>query len=148
MDLYITTKLWPGNPDWGQPPKDFESTLTACRDSLSKLGLTFVDLYLIHTPLGGGHEGRLAQWRALVALQSEGACTSIGVSNYGARHLQEIAEAGLPMPAANQVSAAQCAPSVGGRGGGEGWEAGVGGRLVGCYCPHFGLELPAYQKCE
>ena len=62
-----------------------------------------VDLYLIHTPLGGGKEARLAQYRALVECQRLGLATSIGVSNYGIAHLQEIEDAGLPLPAANQL---------------------------------------------
>lgn len=102
-DVYITTKLWPGNPAWGMEPKTFESTIDSCRASLTKLGVEKVDLYLIHTPLGGGPECRLAQYRGLVECQRLGMCGSIGVSNYGIAHLQEIEAAGLPAPAANQI---------------------------------------------
>ena len=102
-ELYVTTKLWPGNPDWNQPPKSFEQTVECCEASVRKLGLERCDLYLIHTPLGGGKEGRLAQYRGLVECQKRGLCTSIGVSNYGVAHLEEIAAEGLPLPAANQL---------------------------------------------
>ena len=62
-----------------------------------------MDLYLIHTPLGGGKEGRLAQWRGLVECQRRGLCKSIGVSNFSVKHIEELLEAGLPVPAANQI---------------------------------------------
>ena len=89
-DVYITTKLWPGNPDWNQPPLTYEQTIECCEASIQKLGIQKCDLYLIHTPLGGGKAGRLAQYRALVECQKRGLCSSIGVSNYGEAHLQEI----------------------------------------------------------
>ena len=53
--IYITTKLWPGNPDWGQTPKTYETTVAACKASKEKLGAT-PDLYLIHGPFSGGPE--------------------------------------------------------------------------------------------
>lgn len=100
-DLFVTTKLWPGNPAWGDPPKDAEQTIAECEASLARLGLDHVDLYLIHAPYGG--ERRLDQWRALVALQKAGKARSIGVSNYNIAHLEEIRAAGLPLPDANQI---------------------------------------------
>jgi 2,5-diketo-D-gluconate reductase A len=101
--LFVTTKLWPGNPDWGMEPKTYESTIESCQESIKKLQLDIVDLYLIHTPLGGGKEGRLAQYKGLVECQRLGMCKSIGVSNYGIHHLMEIEEAGLPLPSCNQI---------------------------------------------
>jgi len=101
--VFVTTKLWPGNPQWGMPAKTYDQALAACKASLSRLSVESVDLYLIHAPMAGGAEARLAQWRALVECQAQGLCKSIGVSNYGVAHLQEIAAAGLPMPAANQL---------------------------------------------
>ncbi|KAH8057457.1 oxidoreductase [Aureococcus anophagefferens] len=87
--IYITTKLWPGNPDWGQTPKTYETTVAACKASKEKLGAT-PDLYLIHGPFSGGPETRLAQWRACVDCKKEGVVKSIGVSNFGVRHLEEL----------------------------------------------------------
>jgi 2,5-diketo-D-gluconate reductase A len=101
-DVFITTKLDPGNPAWGQAVKTFDTTIAACKESLSKLGVSQIDLYLIHTPLSG-KEARLDQWKALLECQRLGLCKSIGVSNYDIGHIQEIEEAGLPMPAANQL---------------------------------------------
>ena len=101
QDLFVTTKLWPGNPEWGQTPKSMEETMASCRASLERLGLDQVDLYLIHSPQGGA--ARLDQWRALVELKHRGLARAIGVSNYKRSHLEEIADAGLPAPDANQI---------------------------------------------
>ncbi|MFT6396387.1 MAG: 2,5-diketo-D-gluconate reductase A [Bradymonadia bacterium] len=100
-ELFVTTKLWPGNPAWGMPTKDYEGTLTAFEKSLEELGLDYVDLYLIHTPFAG--EMRTEQWRALVELKKQGKARAIGVSNYDQEHIEEIRAAGLPLPDANQV---------------------------------------------
>ena len=100
-DLFVTAKLWPGNPAWGDAPKSGAQTLEECDASLSRLGLEYVDLYLIHAPYGG--DMRLDQWRALLELQASGKARSVGVSNFNESHLDEIAAAGLPMPDANQI---------------------------------------------
>jgi len=100
-DLFVTTKLWPGNPAWGQVPKTTESTVTSLDESLQRLGLAYVDLYLIHAPYEP--DDRLAQWRGLVELASQGKARAIGVSNFSAQHIEELKAAGLPMPAANQI---------------------------------------------
>jgi len=102
--LFITTKLWPGNPNWGMEPKTYETTIESCKNSLKKLDIDQIDLYLIHTPLGGSKEDRLNQYRGLIECQQTlGLCKSIGVSNYGIKHLIEIEEAGLPLPTCNQL---------------------------------------------
>jgi 2,5-diketo-D-gluconate reductase A len=49
--IFVTTKLWPGNEAWGQPPKTYESTIESLNASLAKLQLDYVDLYLIHAPI-------------------------------------------------------------------------------------------------
>ncbi len=100
-DLFVTAKLWPGNPAWGDAPKTAAQTIAECDASLSRLGLDYVDLYLIHAPYGG--DMRLEQWRALLDLQASGKARSVGVSNFNAGHLDEISAAGLPMPDANQI---------------------------------------------
>ncbi|MBO6639808.1 MAG: aldo/keto reductase [Roseitalea sp.] len=100
-DLFVTAKLWPGNPAWGDAPKTGAQTIKECDASLSRLGLDYVDLYLIHAPYGG--DMRLEQWRALLELQNSGKARSVGVSNFNESHLDEIAAAGLPMPDANQI---------------------------------------------
>ena len=100
--VFITSKLNPGNPNWGQTVKTYETTIEACKESVRKLGVDKIDLYLVHTPFSG-KEARIEQWRALVECQRLGLCKSIGVSNYGIKHLQELTEAGLPTPSANQL---------------------------------------------
>lgn len=99
--LFVTTKLWPGNAAWGQTPKTTETTIASLDESLAKLGLDYVDLYLIHAPFD--REQRLAQWRGLVALRDQKKARAIGVSNFHIGHLDELERAGLPRPQANQI---------------------------------------------
>jgi 2,5-diketo-D-gluconate reductase A len=100
-DIFVTTKLWPGNPAWGDTPKTKETTIASLNASLARLRLDHVDLYLIHAPFCTEH--RLEQWAGLVELQQQGKAASIGVSNYSEVHIEEIRAAGLPLPDANQI---------------------------------------------
>ena len=100
-EIFVTTKLWPGNAAWGQTPKTKASTIDALHASLDRLQLDFVDLYLIHAPYG--RERRLDQWRGLVELQGQGKTRAIGVSNFSEAHIEELRAAGLPLPSANQI---------------------------------------------
>lgn len=92
-EMFVTTKLW--NADQGDP----EAALQA---SLSRLGLDYVDLYLIHWPaprLGLYREA----WRRLVALRDAGLTRAIGVSNFNAHHILQIVDDTGVAPALNQV---------------------------------------------
>jgi len=100
-DLFVTTKLWPGNEAWKQTEKSYQSTIDALNDSLGRLQLDYVDLYLIHAPVA--RTRRLEQWKALSELRIQGKTRAIGVSNYSEKHIQEIATAGLPVPEFNQI---------------------------------------------
>jgi methylglyoxal/glyoxal reductase len=92
-EVFVVTKLW--NSDQG-----YASAIKACNESLAKLKLDYVDLYLIHWPETGR---RLDSWRALVELRRQGKCRSIGVSNYTIGHLKELMAHSDVAPAVNQV---------------------------------------------
>jgi methylglyoxal/glyoxal reductase len=92
-DAFITTKLW--NSDHG-----YETALKACDDSIKRLGLKYLDLYLIHWPVP---EIRDESWTALTKLLKDGKCRSIGVSNYTIQHLTELLEDADVVPMVNQV---------------------------------------------
>ncbi|MFX0061207.1 MAG: aldo/keto reductase [Candidatus Hermodarchaeota archaeon] len=92
-EIFITTKLW--NSDHG-----YDSTITACNESLKKLGLKYLDLYLVHWPV---ETLRGETWKAMEYLLEEGKCRAIGVSNYMIHHLKELLETAKIVPAVNQV---------------------------------------------
>jgi len=99
--MFVTTKLWPGNPAWGDPVKGREAVIGALENSLNKLGMEYVDLYLIHAPFAA--ERRVEQWNALLELKERGMTRAIGVSNFNMDHILELESAGLPLPDANQI---------------------------------------------
>lgn len=92
-DYFVTTKVW--NTDQG-----YESTLQACEASLTRLGLDYVDLYLIHWPKPRLTAGT---WRALEHLRAEGRTRAIGVSNFEPHHLDALMADAEVAPAVNQV---------------------------------------------
>jgi methylglyoxal/glyoxal reductase len=91
--IFVTTKLW--NDDHG-----YDNTLRAFDKSLSRLGLGYVDLFLIHWPAAGK---RHETWRALERLFDEGRSRAIGVSNYVVRHLEELLGNAKHKPHVNQI---------------------------------------------
>lgn len=91
--IYVTTKLW--NSDQGYDP-----ALRAFDRSIRRLGLDYVDLYLVHWPEPGK---RADSWRALETIRKQGRCRSIGVSNYTVRHLEELLRSAEVVPVNNQV---------------------------------------------
>ena len=122
-DVFFTSKVGPYLAMGGaEATQQFQGILLAT-------GLTYVDLLLVHWPSCVPSEGgsacpnatssepvcqvggaaydaaacRLDTWRALVAVWKSGGARAIGVSNYNASHLQEIKDAGLPLPAVNQI---------------------------------------------
>ena len=92
-DLFIVTKLW--NADQG-----YDQAQVAVDKSLQKLGLEYVDMYLIHFPVSGK---RNDSWRALEKIKESGKAKSIGVSNFMVNHLEELLENTSILPAMNQV---------------------------------------------
>ena len=94
-DVFVTTKLW--NDSQG-----YESTLTAFDESLARLELEAVDLYLIHWPCPA-RDAYVDSWRALIRLKEQGRARSIGVSNFNAEHLERLIEETGVTPAVNQI---------------------------------------------
>ncbi|WP_421932046.1 aldo/keto reductase [Phenylobacterium sp.] len=93
--LFITTKLWNEN-------QGHDAALAAFDKSLARLGMDYVDLYLIHWP-APTQNLYLESWKALIRLREEGRAKSIGVSNFAIPHLERIiGETGVT-PAANQI---------------------------------------------
>ncbi|RWZ49583.1 aldo/keto reductase [Labedella phragmitis] len=94
-ELFITTKLW--NDDQGT-----DSAFAAIDRSLEKLGLDFVDLYLIHWPTPK-KDRYVESWHALEQIAADGKSRSIGVSNFLVPHLERIIGEGGTVPAVNQI---------------------------------------------
>ena len=100
-ELFITTKLW--NPDQG-----YETTLKAIDESLGKLGLSYVDLYLVHWPTASldtteSINRREETWKAMEEIYKSGKAKAIGVSNYTITHLEEMKHYATIFPVVNQV---------------------------------------------
>lgn len=94
-ELFVTTKLW--NADQG-----YDSALAAFDASLAKLGLDYVDLYLIHWPTPA-RDLYPDSWRALEKLLADGRIRAAGVSNFQPAHLRRLIDAGSLVPAVNQI---------------------------------------------
>ncbi|MFI1523505.1 aldo/keto reductase [Kitasatospora cineracea] len=94
-ELFVTTKLW--NADQGH-----DATLRAFDASLDKLGLEYVDLYLIHWPTPA-RDLYAESWKAIEGLAAEGRIRAAGVSNFQPAHLTRLIETGGLVPAVNQV---------------------------------------------
>jgi 2,5-diketo-D-gluconate reductase A len=96
-ELYVTTKL---NNNVHEPARAKQSL----EESLERLGLDRVDLFLIHWPLPTRYGGDyVSTWQALIELREAGLTRSIGVSNFQPAHLDTIVEATDVLPAVNQI---------------------------------------------
>ena len=91
-DLFITTKLWVQDASYDGAKKAFET-------SLKKLGLEYLDLYLIHQPMGD----YFGAWRAMEELYKEGVVRAIGVCNFYPYALVDMCESVEIIPSVNQV---------------------------------------------
>ncbi|KAA9151356.1 aldo/keto reductase [Amycolatopsis acidicola] len=94
-ELFVTTKLW--NSDHG-----YDATLRAFDASMAKLGLDYLDLYLIHWPLPARGTA-VDTWRAFEKLYADGRVRAIGVSNFEIAHLRELLARTDIVPAVNQI---------------------------------------------
>ena len=95
-ELFITTKLW--MTDYG-----YENTLRALGVSLRKLGLEYVDLYLLHWPVPSDFEKTIDSYTAMEKLIGDGNVRAVGVSNFSPTHLKNLMERTEVVPAVNQV---------------------------------------------
>ncbi|KRF54620.1 glyoxal reductase [Bacillus sp. Soil745] len=118
-DLFVTSKVW--NADLG-----YESTIAAYENSLQKLGLEYLDLYLIHWPVEGKYK---EAWRALETLYKEGKVKAIGVSNFQIHHLKDLMEDAEVKPMVNQV---ECHPRL-------------TQKEVQAFCKEQGIQLEAWS---
>jgi diketogulonate reductase-like aldo/keto reductase len=94
--LFVTTKLWMS--DFG-----YDQTLHAFDRSLRRLGLDFLDLYLIHWPVPSVFQTTLSSYKAMTRLLAEGRVRAIGVSNFTPSHLANLIKQSGHVPAVNQV---------------------------------------------
>ncbi|KRN98434.1 aldo/keto reductase [Companilactobacillus kimchiensis] len=92
-DLFITSKVWNNHIS-------YDETIVAANDSLEKLGLDYLDLYLIHWP---GDDSFKDSYLALEQLYKEGKIKAIGVSNFQVHHLKELAKYATVTPVLNQI---------------------------------------------
>ncbi|KAG6963256.1 hypothetical protein JG688_00008231 [Phytophthora aleatoria] len=93
-EIFVTSKLFIDN--WG-----YEKALAATKESNEKLGLGYIDLFLLHAP--GDASTRDESWRALEELQEQGMLKDIGVSNFSEAHLEKFLKTARVKPAVNQV---------------------------------------------
>ena len=100
-EVFVTTKVWTTD-------RGFDTTLDAFDASLKRLGLEYVDLYLIHWPatakqFDNWKEINAETWRALESLYESGKVKAIGVSNFRKHHLEALLETAIIKPMVNQM---------------------------------------------
>ncbi|KAE8915571.1 hypothetical protein PF005_g2879 [Phytophthora fragariae] len=96
QEVFVTNKIVAPRGRWS-----YDDVVEGVRLSNRKLGLEYIDLYLLHAPFDGAT--RAEAWKALEDMQSEGVVRDIGVSNFGELHLQKLAQTWRVKPAVNQV---------------------------------------------
>jgi diketogulonate reductase-like aldo/keto reductase len=92
-EVFITTKVWKSD-------QGYDGTLAALDKSIKKLGIDYLDLYLIHWPVLGK---TIETWKAMEKIYDEGKARAIGVSNYNIFFLNELLDNSSERPAINQV---------------------------------------------
>lgn len=123
-ELFVTSKVW--NADQG-----YESTLQAFETSLQKLGLDYLDLYLIHWP-GQDKERFKSTWKALEKLYKDGRVRAIGVSNFHVHHLEDLLEDAEIKPMVNQVE----------------YHPHLAQKELKSFCQNHGIQLEAWSPLK
>ncbi|MFD9625175.1 aldo/keto reductase [Peribacillus muralis] len=118
-ELFVTSKVW--NADLG-----YETAIAAYEESLKKLGLDYLDLYLIHWPVEGKYK---EAWRALETLYKEGKVKAIGVSNFQIHHLEDVIKDASVKPMVNQVE----------------YHPRLAQKEVQAFCKEQGIQLEAWS---
>jgi diketogulonate reductase-like aldo/keto reductase len=95
-EIFVTTKVWMSDYGHDQTPRAFEL-------SLRKLGLDYLDLYLVHWPVPSAFEATVAAYRAAIKLLADGQVRAIGVCNFSPCDLDNLIEQTGHIPAVNQV---------------------------------------------
>lgn len=121
-EIFVTSKVW--NSDQG-----YETTLQAYETSLKKLGLDYLDLYLIHWP---GKDKYKETWKALEKLYKDGRVRAIGVSNFHIHHLEELLKDAEIKPMVNQVE----------------YHPHLAQRDLLAYCQREGIQLEAWSPLK
>lgn len=92
-EIFVTSKVW-------NSAQGYDSTLRAFDESMRKLDIGYLDLYLIHWPVKNKFHDT---WRALETIREQGRARAIGVSNFQTHHLQDLLDRSKTVPAVNQV---------------------------------------------
>lgn len=95
-EVTIESKVWIS--DYG-----YEETLHAFEKSAAKLGVDYIDIFILHQALPGEFEKTIAAYKALETLLSEGKVRAIGVSNFMPQHLEQLVAETMVIPALNQI---------------------------------------------
>jgi diketogulonate reductase-like aldo/keto reductase len=95
-ELFVTTKLWVGDYGYDQARRAFDT-------SLAKLGLDYLDLWLLHWPVPSDFTNTIGSWQAAEQLLAEGRVRAIGVCNFTDAHLEDLTAHTEVVPAVNQV---------------------------------------------
>ena len=95
-ELFVTTKLW--FSDYG-----YEEALVGFEGCLRRLGLEYLDLFLLHQPVPTDFDATVSAYKAMETVLSEGRVRAIGVSNFGEHHLDNLMQRTEVVPAVNQV---------------------------------------------
>jgi diketogulonate reductase-like aldo/keto reductase len=126
-EIFVTTKLWNG-------VRGYKETLQAAKESMEKLQVEYLDLYLIHWPNPAAHrhwwkEANAESWKAMEELYENGAIKAIGISNFEERHIEALLASAQVIPHTNQIRLF----------------AGEQQRALVAYCRNIGMITEAYS---